>query len=515
MTMLDAGGARPLYGNRPGGRIDLDRYLFWASGAKPPSGALVTAAAGTHFVMTKLRFGSPAYSINHLRLHLSGFACTEGGNSPQETVLPGNATMVDGLWISVNDGPAQRCHFGGNDAITVASGANGAWTDDLALDAAVPPDSLVTVYTLYHCAPGEKQIPVYQVEKARGERVWGASDAASLQAMIGSMAPSTAALDTLYGNGNQPAYYGPDMMVAKGWDGRPVVLAVNDSIGERQNDMPQGADERRNKGWLRRWLDKPGGRGRIPHFMMGLPGAASRRELSTSATKRWDVLQEIIAFNGGKWPMTCVLDQLGTNDHQSSYATMKSDWCGLVDRIRARFPAIPVIAVGTSVRTSGSTDNYRTATSQTLHANHAHYRLLDADKAQGMDGLIQGFVDLYGRAYQQSGERWPDAPFVTTLAAAAGTDGSTGYATLRLTDPPSPGDLLRWGINGAQLGLVVDCTGSAGDWLVTLDRSTNVATAAAGTSVFAPATADGTHPYRREIARMAAAVPQSDKMLLR
>jgi hypothetical protein len=150
MTMLDAGGARPLYGNRPGGRIDLDRYLFWASGAKPPSGALVTAATGTHFVMTKLRFGSPAYPINHLRLHLSGFACTEGGNSPQETVLPGNATMVDGLWISINDGPAQRCHFGGNDAITVASGANGAWTDDLALAAAVPPDSLVSVYTLSH-----------------------------------------------------------------------------------------------------------------------------------------------------------------------------------------------------------------------------------------------------------------------------------------------------------------------------------------------------------------------------
>lgn len=56
-----------------------------------------------------------------------------------------------------------------------------------------------------------------------------------------------------------------------------MVLAVNDSIGERQNDSPQSADARRNKGWLRRWLDDSGGRGRIPHFLMGVPGAASRR----------------------------------------------------------------------------------------------------------------------------------------------------------------------------------------------------------------------------------------------
>lgn len=515
MMALDHGGARPVYGNPPGGRADQHRYLFWASGAKPPSGALVTAAAGTQFVMTKLIFGSPGYPIDHLRLHLSGFACTEGGNSPQETVLPGNTTSIDGLWVSVNDGPARRCRFDGSDTAVIASGANGLWTDDLALPVAVPPDSLVTIYTLYHCAPGERQIPVYQIEKHRGERVWGAADAASLAAMIGSLAPSTPSLDTLYGNGGQPAYYGPDMMVAKGWDGRPVVLAVNDSIGERQNDMPQGSDDRRNKGWLRRWLDHPGGRGRIPHFMMGVPGTASRRELSTNATKRWDILQDIVAFNGGKWPMTCVIDQLGTNDHQTSYATMKADWSGLITRIRARFPAIPVIAVGTSLRTSASTDNYRTAASQTLHANNANYRLLDADKALGMDGLLQGFVDLYGRAYQQTGDRWPDTMFTSSLAAPAGTDGGTGYTSIQLTDAPLPGDLLRWGSNGVQLALVVDCTGTAGNWLVTLDRNTNVAIAAAGSPVYAPATADGTHPYRREIARMAAAVPQSDKMRLR
>lgn len=156
----------------PAGAADQDRYMFWASGAKVPSGALVTAASGTEYVMTKLVFGSPQYAINHLRLHFSGFASTEGGSSPQETVLPGNATAIDGVWIEAG-GVLTRCKFAGEDGVSVASAANGNWTDDVALAVPIAAESLVTIYTLYHCAVGEKQIPAYQIEKGRGERVWG------------------------------------------------------------------------------------------------------------------------------------------------------------------------------------------------------------------------------------------------------------------------------------------------------------------------------------------------------
>jgi hypothetical protein len=498
---------------------DQDRYLFWASGAKVPSGSLVTAVTGTHYVMTKLIFGSPQYAINHLRLHFSGFASTEGGLSPQETVLPGNATTIDGVWISVNGGAVSRCTFGGANDTSIASGANGAWTDDLALGADIPAESLVTIYTLHHVAVGENLIPSYQIEKERGERVWGASEAPTLEALIGTDAASTAALDTAYGGTAQPAFYGPDMMVAKGWDGRPVPLVVGDSIGERQNDTPMSSDTRRNKGWVRRWLDATGGRGRIPFFMMGLPGASSLRELATSSAKRWDVLDEIVAFNGGKWPFTCVIDQMCINDYNATYATMKANWKDLVTRIKSRYAAVPVIAMGTTPRTSASTDNYLTAASQTYSSSGGVYTtgnnyLLDADKASGMDGTIQGFIDLIGPAYTATAGKWPDAPYVSTLAAQAGTDGVAGYSTIRVTTEPMRGDLLRWGVNGAQVGTVVDYSGSAGDWLVTLDRSTNVAVSAAGSVVFAPATSDGTHPRIREIIRMAAVVPQTEKAKL-
>jgi hypothetical protein len=514
----DYGGSHPLYGNRRSAGVDQDRYLFWASGAKVPSGALGTAASGTNYVMTKLVFGSPQYAINHLRLHFSGFASTEGGNSPQETVLPGNATTVDGVWISVDAGPASRCTFGGANGASIASGANGAWTDDLALGADIPAESLVTIHTLYHVAVGEKLIPSYQIEKHRGERVWGASDVATLEALIGTDAPGTAALDTAYGGTAQPTFYGPDMMVAKGWDGRPVALGVNDSIGERQNDTPQSADARRNKGWLRRWLDADGVQGRTPHFLIGVPGASSTRELATSSAKRWDVLNEIVAFNGDKWPFTCIIDQMCINDYHATYATMHANWKDLVTRIRARLGNVPVIAIGTTPRTSASTDNYLTAASQTYSSSGGVYTtgnnyLMDADKAAGMDGTIQGFIDLIGPAYTATAGKWPGA-WTTTLAAQAGTDGIAGYSTIRVVDEPMRGDLLRWGGNGAQLGTVVDYSGSAGDWLVTLDRSINIAMSAPGSVVFAPTTSDGTHPRLREILRMKDAVPQAEKRKL-
>lgn len=129
-------------------------------------------------------------------------------------------------------------------------------------------------------------------------------------------------------------------MIAKGWDGRPVALVVCDSIGERQNDHILAADRRGNMGWLRRWLDTPDPvQGRIPHFLIGIPGASSDRELAAGATMRWDVLDQIIAFNSGRRPFTCLLDQLGQNNTGSTAAALTAQSEGLIDRITARYPA--------------------------------------------------------------------------------------------------------------------------------------------------------------------------------
>ncbi|WP_267432678.1 hypothetical protein [Sphingomonas sp. GM_Shp_1] len=518
----DYAGNRPAFGN-PRMLADQDRYMFWATGARVPSGVLVTAQADTRFVMTKLIFGSPQYAIDHLRLHYSGFACTEGGNSPQETVLPGNATVIYGVWIAVNGGEARACGFGGAAGTNIASGALGAWTDDLSV--AVPPLAQVTVYTLYATAAGEKQIPVHQIMRQRGERVWGADNAAALIALIGTDTASTGSLEGT----SFPAYYGPDFMVAKGWDGRPVPLVVCDSIGERQSDSVLAADMRRNMGWLRRWLDRDGPYGRIPHMMIGLPGAASKRELiATNSAKRWDIVDQVVAMNGGRRPFTCILNQMGRNDYESgSYATTRSNWKALNDRILARHPGTPIVAVGQVIHPN-STDGFRTLANQAYQAggewpNGVRYQL-EADKQAGMDGTLAGYIDVaraVGLADTQG--KWPEPFFVTTLAQQAGTDGTTTYDSIVLTDAPELGDVLQWIPGGAvDFASVIAITGQPGAWTCKLSYNGARTVVAAGGEVFAPNANDGsgtprtgTHPRPRMIRAIAERVSQMDKGKLR
>ena len=515
----DYAGNRPSFGNPRSGSGggsggDPDRWMFWASGARVPSGALVTAAAATRFVMTKLIFGSPQYAIDHLRLHFSGFACTEGGNSPQETVLPGNATAIGGVWVSVNGGAAVPCSFAGTAGVSIASGATGAWTDDLTL--AVPASSLVTVYTLYSTAAGEKQIPVHQIMRQRGERVWGADTAAALVALIGSDTASTPSLDAV----TFPAYYGPDFMVAKGWDGRPVPLVVCDSIGERQSDHPLAADARRNMGWLRRWLDADGAHGRVPHAVIGLPGASSARELATSATKRWDIIDEVVAFNDGRRPFTCVLNQMGRNDYNATYATTRAAWKALNARILARHPGMPIIAVGQVIHPN-STDAFRTLANQGYQAGGewpggVRYQL-EADKAALMDGTLAGYVEVvHAVGLDVTAGKWPEPYFVTTLAQPA----AVGDTVVYMTDAPLPGDTIHLDAVAAPWGYTVISVADTGPYRV--EMGAIQAAYPIGQPVFAPNANDGsgtprtgTHPRPRMIRRIAEAVPQSGKALLR
>ncbi|NEJ10475.1 hypothetical protein GR238_34510 [Rhizobium leguminosarum] len=350
--------------------VDPDRYMFFGSRARMPSGNIVTAVAGTNYVCSKIVISSPQYKTRTFKFHLPGFALTEGGNSPQETIVtgtvgtPGNSVPVDAMFMRV-DGVFHQLTFGGSNTVTVADQTNGVWTDEKTI-ADVAPESDIELWLFYHTAVGEKIWPVYRVQKHRGERIWGANDNASLLGfMADPLADSTAALDTGYGTQAQPQYYGPDaFMLAKGdWDGRPVVLAFVDSIGESRQEYSAAADARGMIGWLRRWFDKDAGIGRIPFCMIGAPGAGSVREYTGTgtsiATRRRDIIREIIAFNGGKWPFTVAANQLGQNDTSTLYNTwFNTNYRSSVTRIRAEYPGVKIVAFPPL----GRTDIQRTIT---------------------------------------------------------------------------------------------------------------------------------------------------------
>ncbi|NNG72354.1 hypothetical protein HLI18_21285 [Rhizobium laguerreae] len=338
-----------------GGPVDPDRYMFFASRNRAASGNIVTALAGTEYVCCKIVVNTPQYVTRTFRFHLPGFASTEGGNSPQETVVtgtigaPGNSVVIDKMTVRVN-GVFYDCAFGGNPTVTVADQTNGQWTDALTIPD-VPAESAMEIWLFYHTATGEKIWPVYRIQQHRGERIWGAANhAALLPFMTDPLAVSTAALDTGYATQAQPQYYNADFMVAKGdWDGRPVALVFVDSIGESRQEYSAAADARGNLGWLRRWLDKDGGIGRIPFHMVGMPGVGSVREYTGSgssiATRRRDIIREIITFNGGKWPFTVVGNQLGQNDTSTAYNTwFNTNYRSNVTRIRAEYPGVKIVA---------------------------------------------------------------------------------------------------------------------------------------------------------------------------
>ncbi|MGO8301038.1 hypothetical protein ACC817_33555 [Rhizobium ruizarguesonis] len=378
-------------GGGSGGPIDPDRYMFFASRNRAASGNIVTALAGTEYVCCKIVVNTPQYVTRTFRFHLPGFASTEGGNSPQETIVtgtigvPGNSVIVDQMIIRVNGG-AYQCMFGGNPGVTVADQTNGQWTDAITIPD-VPAESAMEIWLFYHTATAEKIWPVYRIQQHRGERIWGAADLASLQPFLNSpLSPSTAALDTGYGTQAQPQYYNADFMVAKGdWDGRPVALAFVDSVGESRQEYSAAADARGNLGWLRRWLDNAGGLGRIPFFMIGMPGAGSVREYtgtgSSIATRRRDIIREIIAFNGGKWPFTVVGNQLGQNDTSTLYNTwFNTNYRPNVTRIRAEYPGVKIVAFPPL----GRTDIQRTITLTSAGT------VATANVATGTSGLQSG-----------------------------------------------------------------------------------------------------------------------------
>ncbi|MGO8426121.1 hypothetical protein ACC772_39545, partial [Rhizobium ruizarguesonis] len=69
-------------------------------------------------------------------------------------------------------------------------------------------------------------------------------DLTSIRALALANAASTPARDTFYntvGNesNSQPLAYGPSMVLAKGWDGRPVPMVLSDSLIDRNIGIRQ------------------------------------------------------------------------------------------------------------------------------------------------------------------------------------------------------------------------------------------------------------------------------------
>lgn len=495
---------------------DVNRYmLFGGARTSLISGTTTTIAAGGEYTTLVAMIPGPKHGGREFLFHLSGSAATEGGLSPQETVVTGNLINVDRLQLRYG-GLKYVCDINGSPTAIIPSGSKGVLAK-LTLPFDLPPDTMMQMELTTHGAIGEKRLPGHRVQKARGERIYGASSLSAVDALADASGTSTVELD-IGASATMPSYYAPSLCFVKGWHAVAVPLLVGDSIGRERQEYAISASERGAMGWVRRWLDiDDATHGRTDFGCVAVPGANSTRTLSTNATKIWDILDDVTTLSGGgtKWPFTCVINQNGRND-SAPFTSMYPAYTGLLNRIKARYPGVKIICCTILPRTT-STDQWTTRANQSpSDANNTYptggvYQLNEAIRMNS-GGIHDGFLDPYAIVHDVTYPgTWPDSLFTATLVNQAGTDGTTPWNTADLSAAPEIGSILSVGSVAVTVGGI---TGS-GPFTVT-DETPQAPIVAAGTLAKSRSAADslGVHPGIEVIKMIANSVPQSGKSLL-
>ncbi|WP_246642203.1 hypothetical protein [Rhizobium laguerreae] len=509
---------------------DLNRYMPAATGTRWPTGSTTnpwTYAAGLNYQCSKLFFGSPDYPTNDFLIPFVGFALTEGGNAPQETQGPTTDTLLDEAFFIHPDGTEYPILFGGLAAATITANT-GIVYGQVTLPTWLPAWSIFGIRTVYHGNAGENRLGSYRIQRHRGEKFWGAGDLASIRALATANGPSTPALDpdnwyNTVGNAtnSQTQAYGPAMVLAKGWDGRPVPLMLADSLAERQ-EIAASADERRNMGIWRRWLDQrdPVWGSLIP-VVMGVPGAHSEYELTTNALKRWVMIDYIRdTFNGGKNIWTFVLDQSGRNDTSSTLSLWQSRKFGLDDRVKNRYGAGVHIVAITIMPTFTSSDAGRTvagyATTSTWNPVTGTLASLNASimSSPRFAKVIDMLPAFMSDSDPTKGPAAEMFPLGNAIGHPGNQDGTTTWDTIRLpsTVPLGSRILLEYqpGLwTGRTLSGRTDRGDGTADYRVVEVLPTNVQDNATilGTGMHS----DFIHPALHGVLRTVSRIPQSEK----
>lgn len=502
---------------------DANRYMPAATGTRWPAGFTQTYAVGLNYQCSKLFFGSPDYPTNDFLIPFVGFGLTEGGLAPQETVNPNADMLIDEVFFVHPDGNEYPVLFGGLTAATVTA-ATGIVYGQVTLPAPMPAWSIFGIRTVWHGTVGNTYIGGYRCQRHRGEKYWAATDLTSIRALAVANGASTADRDTFYntvGNvsNSQPLAYGPAMVLAKGWDGRPVPLVLADSLVERQ-EIAASADARRNMGIWRRWLDQRDAVwGSYIPLVMGVPGSKSAQELATSALLRWNMIDAIkTTYNGGKDIWTFVLDQSGRNDNNATAATWLGFKTALVGRVRTRYGAgIRVVGI-TLMPTVTSSDGGRTVAGYSLST------LWSTTLATVNAGILssssyQKVIDMFSAFMSDTDPTKPAAAETFPLGNAIGhpgnQDGVTNWDTIKLPGSVLLGARIQIEVqpgsfSGRTLIARTDNGDGTADYTVQEVLATNVQDNAP-ISGHAYTSADFIHPALYAVLRTVSRIPQSEK----
>ncbi|WP_434713007.1 hypothetical protein NMA58_08500 [Rhizobium sp. YTUHZ045] len=533
---------RPYPQARPGGSHppwvpDPDRYMPAATRTRWPVNNTTNAwtfTTGLNYQCSKLFFGSPDYPTNTFLIPFVGFGLTEGGNAPQELQSPTADFFIDkAKFIHPITGIKYPITFSSLAAATITAGT-GIVYGEVTLPSNLPAWTVYGVETYYHGTVGQTYVANYRIQRHRGEKYWAAGDLASVEALADADAPSTAAMDpdSLYntvGNAtnSQKMCYGPALILAKGWDGRPAPLVLADSLLERQ-EIAASADARGNMGVGRRWLDQRDSVwGSYIPVVMGVPGSKSAQELTTNAFKRWDLIDAIkTTFNGGKDIWTCVLDWSGRND---TNATVASTWANAKTalpgtRVRNRYGAgTHIVGVTMWPTVSSSSDSGRTVAGYSYSTTQWTSVLAAANALLLASSAYNKTIDVFPAFMSDTDPTKPPAaetfPLGNVIGHPGNQDGVTTWDTIKLPNSIPLGARIMFEYQVGSwasrtlIGKTDNGDGTA-DYKVQEVFATVVLNENAALLGHAYTASDFIHPALHHVLRTVSRIPQSEKLKL-
>jgi hypothetical protein len=298
----------------PGG-TSAARYSFAGTRFRQPTKA-GTVNSGNPYQVTQFAFATPDYQLADPRFFFQTFYNLTSGASTHEVAttspitIEGMSFLLDGVWVRADP---TLFPITIDPAVDTVGKLLPAFTN-----IALPVNSLVQARIAWF-GTGGMTVP-------GPETTWGSGGEAA-RGGTSSMADFLTNGSSL--NNSNATTMHPSMMVAKGGDGRPALLAIGDSIGFGQNSGVNGAmfSARGEFGYLGTGFDSNASSKRIPVYNMCVPGQ-SPGNWSTPANiaKKLALLQMVIDETGAA-PCDEIVNQHGTNSISgTSTLTQLQDW---------------------------------------------------------------------------------------------------------------------------------------------------------------------------------------------
>lgn len=469
--------------------LNSQKYMFSSQGWRGNVNRYQPGSGAVYGVSEKVFISDPYWTFAP-RFLFTNWTLTTA--TPQETNC-GNTVTIEDLSIIIGGGARTRLTFNGGATGYTMPDDSEIWSDANDL-IAIPPNTVCRVTVAWSVPSGTSYIctPANGISQTMGDRTETSSSSLAAKVMAGGVS-------TTLPTDNTVNAFMPNCMVAKGWDGRPVGLVVDSSIGQGIGTSRLVRNMFGEQGYIGIGLaSNYNGAPRYPNANFAIAGGYAGGIFGAGAAQ--GIGKRIRAFAAlPNQPFTFIYSGLGTNDANSTLSTWKSSLSTMWAAFRTAWPTAKLIQATLWPRTT-STDGFTTVANQTAVGDWAYpagsYWGLHSWIKNNGNGNIDAHIDITGIVDNVLGGgtrgKWRvdilDG-WQTTLSA--GVSANATFVTMAAQ--PRAGAVIAFTTDNAEAKPVLVLTSAAAPF--TVNFMVNVANAhASGGTVKEAVCYDGTHP---------------------